>query len=222
MAPRTRAATSISGRFYRSDRMESLPGRRQQRETAAADNVEARAAVGRPSAVGPTVCDDELTPAGSEPKLGVVVTRNRARPPLPPGTVVQRPVDRGVETKKNACLRRARQVSISVRGQLDGHEVLLWIQIVFARLIHDTQLAVPLGVLIRNASVKLPQLQRGRVTRVLHTDDVLRFHAQSSYRLILISLRPTPIASYQCSSAVRSLPSERRTRAIPFRFRHLP
>src|SRR5688572_22145337 len=61
------------------------------------------------------------------------------------------------ETK--TCICRAGKVSLGLLGQLNDYEVLLGIKIVFARLIYDTQLAVPLGILIRDASVKLPQLQ---------------------------------------------------------------
>lgn len=40
--------------------------------------------------------------------------------------------------------------------------------------------------------------------------------------MILNSFEPIPVASYQCSSATVVLPSESRTVASPFRFRHRP
>lgn len=108
--------------------------------------------------------------------------------------------------------------------KIDTEEEVSGVKVVITGLVDDAHLAVLCSLRVRQDHVDLVPLEGNLVAVIADAHNKLGCSAHSSFSscLILSSLRPIPVASYQCNSAIHSDPSASRIRPIPFRFRHRP
>src|SRR6185369_3294455 len=112
--------------------------------------------------------------------------------------------------------------------QGDRLEEILGVKIVLTRIIYDAEQPVLVRLCIGYTAIDLAHLQRSRVVAIRDAHDVTGrmirgcHHSSNSSCLIFISRRPMPSASYQWTSAQKTVESGSRTRACPFSLRHRP
>jgi hypothetical protein len=123
-------------------------------------------------------------------------------------------------------LRDAFKYLFNLTGEIDEEKARSWVQVIFAFIIDHTD-----EVRLRRRCIRknLIDFSRRQEVWVITLDADRKFsltlcstHIQSRNRLMRIFFRPTPCASNQCNSAIRLVPSGRRTRPLPFSFLHRP
>jgi hypothetical protein len=105
--------------------------------------------------------------------------------------------------------------------KVDRCEESLRVQVVLARFIAHPNQTVTDGIRVGYDAVHVSNLERCRIAAILHAEgEVGKPGCGHSGRSLLsfIFFLPIPCASYQCSSADRTIPSGSRTVAKPFRF----
>jgi len=128
----------------------------------------------------------------------------------------------------NCVLRRTCESSSYRPRELNGDKMTLGIKIVLSGFINDPNKPTLHCPVVRDNSVDSTYHQRRAVTNITHTHNVLGListivHGLSPMiLLILYSFLPMPWASCQCTSARPTLPSGKRTLAMPLRFFQRP
>jgi len=60
-----------------------------------------------------------------------------------------------------ATCKRLVERAQGLTGQFNHDKVIGWVEIIFAALVNDAQIAVPFGLFVRQHAINLVQLKRG-------------------------------------------------------------
>src|SRR2546422_5439915 len=100
--------------------------------------------------------------------------------------------------------------------EFDRDEEAFWIEVAISRFVDDADQIPGLRFGIRDRPIDLPDDERSTEASIGDAENIMWVmvgpcHGHvSRMRLILNSLRPTPEASYQCTSALKTGPSSKR------------